>query len=261
MQHAAVLLYNMDLLFLFVCHTSLTNLDPNPQGDKYGMVNHYPGGKITSRGPVTVTKTSIKSVIGVPASKDDLASFRAREVPPMPTRAPVDPHQRDGIVPPVLIRGPKFDTQWARRSQAGRGRRPRERPTHYKYDVEPSTFSNLRRDYHWFEGLLKENRDSLTVGEELTSPTVLHGILPHPSTLSLSVDGSIMHKRPTAGQEAYATSREFTIQQTCPSCSWDLDLGIMSIPADFVILLETELKCFQKVRFGAWILTMSSYRV
>lgn len=212
------------------------------------MVDLYPGGTISSRGPVTFTKTSIKSASGVSASKDGQAPFRAREVPDMPTRAPIGRHQGDRTFPHVRIEAPKIDSQWGRKSQAGRG--PRERRTHYKFDVKQSAFSNLRRDYPWFEGLLKGNKDSLKVGEELTSPEVLHGVLPYPSTLTLGVDGSIMHKRPAAGHEEHAASREFNIQEMCPSCSWDLDCGIMGFPFDLVTLLKTERKYFEKVNPG-----------
>ena len=98
----------------------------------------------------------------------------------------------------------RSDSRWARQSEARRG----------KVDVDPVNVGEFYLQHPWFDALLTKRKGSIKVGEALTSPASLHA--PFSSTLSLDLDGSVVHRRPAAGEDLNAAMKEAMVQKICP---------------------------------------------
>lgn len=184
---------------------------------------------------------------------------------------PTDGEEVPGSGTSVLVRRIRWDSHWARISQAGRQAKPLETPSQYKIDANPTGSSGSYRDHPWFGALLTESKDKIKVGEELVSPAVLRGL--RQSTLSLAVYGSAVHKRPVAEDTINARTKEAVVQKLCPLCSWDVGvegmvvaaelaskLGKSDIGVQVVSVLTTDTKKFNKVKSRGVVLDYRALR-
>lgn len=111
------------------------------------------------------------------------------------------------------------DGQRPSKSGIGFGGKPRETRQRYKRGINPTAVTDPCLPHLTcprVDAWTKESNMSAKVGEELTPPTSLHG--PRCCMLSLAVKGSVVHKRPAAGEEVLVEMREHVDQELRPHC-------------------------------------------